>query len=504
MAASMSLGGVGARGGSFVDAYIQVSAFHKTSFGANTSGFGRVGSGYAGVPPEFSWSNTFRQQNGPAVTSAFAGWDVRLTPNLAGWSVKNGTGIWLWNGAAITAETDLSVNGTFHWKPEAGEPNEQQTCIAFIHYIIEGRVGSHPGDKCEFTADVEFNFEGRHIPLHLHYLNTQPGATFSNVDLYAQAPITEFTINGNSSAEIDVIETTSFVVTDPGEGNMSGVGGAGSASSLGGATPTPPPVALHSAQPLNLSTRIGVLDGDKVLIAGFIVTGNVPKKAIIRGLGPSLQNFGVTGVLDNPTLELHDANKIIGSNDNWKETQQTEIENSGIAPTNELESAMIVTLAPGAYTALLQGVNHATGVGLIELYDFDASADSQLANLSARAFVQTGANVLIAGTIVGGSGNRDPARIMLRATGPSLQGLGIANPLPDPTLELHNGDGTLIETNNDWKDTQQAEIEATGLAPSSNLESVIISTLPVGNYTAVVADRNGQGGVGVIEAFNLP
>ena len=164
---------------------------------------------------------------------------------------------------------------------------------------------------------------------------------------------------------------------------------------------------------------------------------------------------------------------------------------------------MIVTLAPGAYTAILQGANHGTGVGLIEVYDLDPGGGSQLANLSTRGFVQTGANVLIGGTIIGGSGNRGPVRIMLRAVGPSLQGLGITNPLPDPTLELHNGDGTLIETNNNWKDTQQAEIQATGLAPTNDLESVIISTLPVGNYTAVVADKDGKSGIGLIEAFNL-
>jgi len=502
MGAVFSLPG-GARAGSFTDGYVQVSAFHRTSFGAITSGFGRFGSGFTGVPSEFSWSDTIRRQNGPEVTYAFAGWDILLSPDIAGYKVKNGTGVWLWNGSGVTAETDLNVNGTYHWRPSPGQPDEHQSGVSYIHYVLQGRVGSHPGDKCEFTADVQLNFEGRHSQLHVHYLNTQPGATFSGVDLYQEVAFTEFTQNGNSSSEIDVIENTSFVVTDPGEGNMSGVGGMGGITATGGATPTPPPVVFNPGRPLNISTRLGVLDGDNVLIGGFIVTGNVPKKAIIRGIGPSLQNFGVTGVLANPTLELHDSTKIIGTNDDWKESQQTDIQNSGLAPSDERESAMIVTLAPGAYTAILQGANHGTGVGLIEVYDLDPDGGSHLANLSTRGFVQTGSNVMIGGTILGGSGSRDPVRIMLRAVGPSLQSLGISTPLPNPMLELHNGDGTLIETNDDWKDSQRAEIEATGLAPSNDLESAIISVLPVGNYTAVVADKNGNTGVGVIEAFNL-
>ncbi len=193
--------------------------------------------------------------------------------------------------------------------------------------------------------------------------------------------------------------------------------------------------------PLNISTRLRVQTGDNVLIGGFIVTGTEAKRVILRALGPSLTGLGVPGALADPTLELHAGNgATIATNDDWKETQQAEIEATGIAPTNDLESAIVRTLDPGAYTAIVRGKNNATGVGLVEAYDLAQAAKSQLGNMSTRGFVNAGDNVMIGGFIIGGHGGAD-GKVIVRALGPSLTALGVPMALEDPTLELHNGNG---------------------------------------------------------------
>ena len=252
---------------------------------------------------------------------------------------------------------------------------------------------------------------------------------------------------------------------------------------------------------LNISTRADVETGDDVAIGGFIITGSVAKKVIIRGIGPSLSNSGLQNVLADPTLELHDATGVVATNDNWKDTQQTEIQNSGLAPTNDLESAIVATLDPGAYTAILAGKNSGTGIGLIEVYDLNPSADSHLVNISTRGLVGTGNNVMIGGTIIGPDIGTTKT-ILVRALGPSLPN-SIANRLPDPVLELHDGNGTLFASDDNWKDTQQTDVESTGLAPSNDSESAIVTTILPGNYTAVVHGAGGSTGVGLVEIFDL-
>ena len=255
-------------------------------------------------------------------------------------------------------------------------------------------------------------------------------------------------------------------------------------------------------QLLNISTRLGVLSGDNVGIGGFIVTGPDPKLVIVRGIGPSLGGIGVGGALADPTLELRAADgTLIASNDNWKSDQQTEIEGTGLQPTNDLESAIVATLpaAGASYTAVLQGKNGATGVGLIEAYDLDTAANSQLANISTRGFVDTGDNAMIGGFILGGG----TAEVIVRAIGPSLTAFGVAGALQDPTLELYDLFGTLIVSNDDWKDTQQTEITASGLAPTNDKESAILMTLGSGAYTAIVRGQGNTTGVGLVEIYNL-
>jgi hypothetical protein len=251
----------------------------------------------------------------------------------------------------------------------------------------------------------------------------------------------------------------------------------------------------------NISTRVDILNGESVSIGGFIIAGTTAKNVIIRGIGPSLANVGVQGSLADPTLELWDSSgNLLVANDNWKEAQEQVIRDTMLAPTNDLESAIVAPLQPGAYTAIVRGKNNTTGIGLVEIYDLQRTPSSKLANMSTRGSVGIGERVMIGGLILLGP---EPGRILFRAIGPSLTGAGIQFALADPQLELFDAQGTRIATNNNWKDSQQAVIQATGLAPTDDAESAILADLNPGNYTGVVSGVNGGTGVAVIEAYYL-
>jgi hypothetical protein len=259
------------------------------------------------------------------------------------------------------------------------------------------------------------------------------------------------------------------------------------------------PVTPATPHYANIATRMTVGTGDNVLIAGFIVTGAQSKRVLLRGIGPSLTNLGVSGALADPTLTFYDsASKIIASNDNWKDSPDRQaISDTGIAPTNDAESAILVSVAPGNYTAIFAGAGNSTGIGLIEVYDLDPAANAELANISSRGRVGTGDDVMIGGIIVQSD---HPTKIVVRAIGPSLP---LSGPLADPTLELHSGNGDLIFSNDNWRDSQEADIQATGLAPSNDAESAIVATLTAGNYTAIVRGANNATGVAVVDAYDL-
>jgi probable HAF family extracellular repeat protein len=264
------------------------------------------------------------------------------------------------------------------------------------------------------------------------------------------------------------------------------------------ATATPIP----ASQPLNIATRGRIESGDNAMIGGFIITGNAEKKVVIRAIGPSLQD-SLPGALTDPMLELRGPDgSLIRQNDNWRDdtSQASEIEANKVAPTHNLESAIVATLSPGNYTAAVTGKNGTNGVGLIEVYDLNQSADSKLANISTRGIVQSADNVLIGGFILGGANSN--AKVLVRAIGPSLATLGVSNALSDPTLELRDGNGVLLQSNDNWKDQQRTDIEATKIAPSMDSEAAIIADLPPGLYTAIVAGK-GSNGVGLIEVYNL-
>jgi hypothetical protein len=246
-----------------------------------------------------------------------------------------------------------------------------------------------------------------------------------------------------------------------------------------------------------------VQTGDNVGIGGFIISGTAPKHVLLRAIGPSIT--GLSGRLADPVLELHGPGAFATIiNDNWRDNpaQQAAILATGIAPTNNLESAIDATLNPGAYTAIVRGKNNTSGVALVEVYDLNAEALSKLANISTRAFVSTGDNVLIAGVTLGS--HRDDDRIVVRGIGPSLAAGGVTGALANPTLELRNSNGGLLASNNDWQDNlaQATELTAAGLAPTNPLESGIATTLPAGVYTALLLGVNSSAGVGLVEVYD--
>jgi hypothetical protein len=247
--------------------------------------------------------------------------------------------------------------------------------------------------------------------------------------------------------------------------------------------------------------RVGT--GDDVGIGGLIISGQTPKHILLRAIGPSLQQFGVPDPLADPVLELYASDSsLFAVNNNWRDTQEAQIKATGIPPTNDLEAAIDTTLAPGSYTAIVRGNNGGTGVALVEVYDLNQAA-GKLANISTRALVGTGNDITIAGFILG---NQDAAAsIVIRGLGPSLTSSGIKNPLPNPALELRDGNGVLVLANNDWDDNpaQAAMLTAAGLAPSDSRESGIAVSLPPGTYTALLSGENNGTGIGLVEVYNL-
>lgn len=275
------------------------------------------------------------------------------------------------------------------------------------------------------------------------------------------------------------------------------VGGASFATAA-----APPGVAT------NIATRLPVGTGQNVLIAGFIIQGPAPKRVLVRAVGPSIASL--PGTLKDPVLELHDSTTgaTIANNDNWRfsqiggaigSNQVVEVLASGLAPTDNAEPAIIATLNPGPYTAVVQGAAGGTGVAVVQVYDLDSSPVSTLANISTRGFVQTGDNVMFGGFIIqGGAG---PTKIVVRGLGPSLAASGITNPVSDPALEVYNGNGALVSSNDNWADTQRGEISALGFQPSSAAESAILfNSLARGAYTAILRGKNGTG-IGLIEVY---
>ena len=312
-------------------------------------------------------------------------------------------------------------------------------------------------------------------------------------------PAAYFDANGDlriSYVASDVVRGTRTVVIDGVEHNVENVPEEGESDLesriLKGASVTQSTLA-------NISTRLRVGIDDNALIGGVIVTGTEAKKVMIRAIGPSLP-FGDT--LADPTLALYDApGNLLEQNDNWQESANHQaLVDTSIAPTAELESAIVRVLGPGAYTAVVQGVDNSTGIGVVEAYDLEMSVGSKLANIATRGLVGSGDDVLIAGTIIVGQA---PQRVVVRAIGPSLSQAGVPNALADPVLELFDGNGTSIAVNDNWRESQEGAVKATSIPPFDDAESAIVVNLPPGAYTAVVAGKNDTTGVALVEVYAL-
>jgi hypothetical protein len=250
----------------------------------------------------------------------------------------------------------------------------------------------------------------------------------------------------------------------------------------------------------NISTRLRVGVGENAMIGGFIITGTQPKTIVVRGIGPSI---GISGTLADPIIGFYTegSSNPVASNDNWNDAAtRQQIIDSGLAPPNDLESALWGIINPAAYTVVVRGNDETSGIGLFEVYDLDSTSDSKLANISTRGFVDTDSNVMIGGAIIVGNTS---TTILFRAIGPSLRNLGVSNALPDPTLELHDDNGALIGMNDNWRSDHEAQILATGITPTNDLESAILITLSPGSYTAIVRGVANSTGVALVEAYQL-
>jgi hypothetical protein len=256
-----------------------------------------------------------------------------------------------------------------------------------------------------------------------------------------------------------------------------------------------------ATRPRNISTRLRIETDDNVAIAGFIITGSAPKRVIVRAIGPSLTARGVAGALVDPTLQLHKPDGTLLLNDNWRE-QEAEVLATNLAPAQDEESAIVATLPPGAYTAIMQGQAGGTGVGLVEVYELDTSAASSLGNISTRGQVQTGDNVMIGGFILGGSQN--VTRVAIRGLGPSLSAAGLTDVVADPVIDLRDSNGERMTANDNWQFNADvaAQLTAAGLAPTRPEEAGIVTILPPGNYTVILAGKASRG-LGLVEVYHL-
>jgi hypothetical protein len=236
-----------------------------------------------------------------------------------------------------------------------------------------------------------------------------------------------------------------------------------------------------------------------------VIGGTANKTVAIVAQGPSLAAAGIANPLANPTLTLvrSSDNAVIATNDNWgTAANAAQLQAAGFAPSNPLESAILITLAPGAYTALVSGVGGGTGVGIVAVYEVD-HPEVPLANIATRGLVLTGNDVMIGGFIIQGTGAQ---KVAVVATGPSLAAAGITNPLANPTMTIvRSSDNAVIATNDNWgTDVNAAALSAAGFAPSNPLESAVLLTLAPGAYTAIVSGVGGGTGVGIIAVYAVP
>jgi hypothetical protein len=469
----------------------------SVSFATNTSVFGNfIGTSASGTEP--MGNGTRGIEIAPGSSNNFIGGTTSPERNVIAYN--GGFGVYIPDGTGNTSLGDAIRGNAIYKNGSLGIKLSSASSTPLPNDTNDVDSGANGHQNYPVLTSATLNGSNVNIS---GSLNTTPNSG-AKIDFYADAAadpsgygegrfyLGSTVVSTNASG--DAVFSVSYpYVADTSVITATGVGPNGETSEFSQA------LAISGAPThlLHIATRLNVQTGENVLISGFIITGQEQKRVIVRGLGPSL---AVNGAMSNPLLELYKDSTLGGTNDDWQSSQGAEIQATGIAPSDPKEAAGIINLGPGSYSAILRGSGGATGIALLDAYDLDQAALSKLANVSTRGFVGTGDNVLIAGVIVGGAGNGG-AKVIFRAIGPSIPGVG--NPLLDPQLELYNSNGVVFAANDDWK-SEQAATAATGIPPSDDRESALVRTLPPGSYTALVRGKNNSSGVGLVEAYNLP
>jgi cyclophilin family peptidyl-prolyl cis-trans isomerase len=458
------------------------------------------------------WIGTSNSNNGAIQPTALG----TLPPiqNEAGISNKRGT-IAMAQSAMAQSGTDPN-SATSQWfinlADNGGPPNNLDIRSNNAGpYAVFGRVVNNTMSVVDAIAHVKtYNFSGIHPSFHDLPLINYDGASavvvenLVSIPSITHIPVLNLSISTDNANATAIVSGTKLLVTGK---NVGTTHVTLTATDLDGASISQQftvTVIAAPGRPVNLSTRMQVGTGDNALIAGFIMQGSAPKRLAVRALGPST---GLPGAIVNPTLELHNSGGTIATNDDWQTaTNKQDIIDVGLDPKSPTESVVLTTVPSDtkgiAYTAVMRGAFNTTGLGVVEVYDLDSGPGSTLVNISTRGQVGADPNALIAGFILGGTGSKN---ILVRAIGPSLTAFGVPNALTNPTLELRNAQGGLVDSNDDWVNSpQKTQIQNSGLAPSNSKESAVLQTLAAGQYTAVVHGANGGTGVGSVEMYQLP
>ena len=474
-----------------IEATTGLTIFVRDNQGSNVANNAGTLRAAPGSVLEFNGAGTVANNNG-GIVEALSNSTIQFINGAA--FINNAGGTIGLNGGTINAAAGVDLDG--------GQLIGNGT---FTGPIRNNGGSVAPGFSAgKITINGNYT-QGANGVLNMEIGGTAPGTGYDQLQVSGTATLggtlNVTLINGFQPAVGDVFQIIAPNAFSGAFATINTVGFSGTVTySSSGITLT---VNSSAGFPLNISTRMHVGTDPNQLIGGFIITGSEPKKVIVLATGPSLAAFGISGFLADPVLELYQGNNLIASNDNWKIPAQAEIEATGVKPSDDVESALVRTLAPGAYTAVVRGTSGGTGVGTVQIYDLAQTSNSKLANISSRGFVQTADDrVMIAGFIIGGSGGGNSG-IVVRAIAPSLSGV-IAGVLPDPTLELKNANGSTLVFNDDWQQSPQAnDISARGLAPSDSRESALGVSLANGAYTAIVRGKGGETGVAVVEVYNV-
>jgi uncharacterized Zn-binding protein involved in type VI secretion len=256
---------------------------------------------------------------------------------------------------------------------------------------------------------------------------------------------------------------------------------------------------VENTRLINIATRGFVGAGDNVLIGGLVIEGAEAKTVLIRARGPALAEAGIDGALPDPNISFFSGATLIDNNDDWQEHANMHLIPADLRPSNSQESVIVTTLAPGAYTAIVNGINGEEGIGLIEVFEMSNTGETRLINIATRGFVGTGDSVLIAGLVISGTGTQ---KVVIRAKGPSLSALGVSGALIDPNVTLFLG-ATVIDSNNNWQEHANADKIPTNLIPTENKEAALYKELSAGAYTAIVTGADDSTGVAIVEVFEV-